>query len=500
MSLRARTITGVGWTSGAKSAQHVVQFGLSIVLMRSLGPDAFGLIAMIMVFEGFVAIFGELGFSSALVQRQDLREEHRSTTFWLNLGLAGVLAALTYLAAPLLAAFYSEPRLAPLTTWMSLSFLLSAPGFVPRALLQKALRFDVLAKADVAALVVSGAAALAVAGAGGGAWSLVTQQLVSAAATSAVLLWLGGWHPRRRWSQQALRELLGYGAGLTGFKLINYWARSADKLLIGKLLGSEALGLYSRAYSLMMLPLTHIVSVLTPVMLPALSSMQGDRPRVRWAFLRVINLLTFVTFPMTLGLVVVAEPFVLGLLGANWKGVIPLTQILAFVGLTQTLCNPTGWIYTSQGRTDWMFWWAVGAGGFLVLAISIGVMLGGVETVAVVYLIGHLIITIPCLALPGRLIGMSVGDVWRAVRGNLLCATSMALLVWGVGQLLSPRMAPLPQLLIQVMTGAIAYGAVGHLTGQTALREFAEIRRQLASRRAGATAGGTIDSGQVMEH
>jgi O-antigen/teichoic acid export membrane protein len=500
MSLRARTIEAVGWTSGAKTAQHVLQFGLSIILMRTLGPDPFGLIAMILVFSGFVAIFGELGFSSALVQRQDLREEHRSTTFWLNLAMAAVLASITYLAAPFIAAFYREPLLAPMTTWMSLAFLLSAPGFVPRALLQKALRFDVLAKADVAALGVSGAAAIAVAGAGGGAWSLVTQQLVAAAATSALLLWLVGWHPRARWSQQALRELFGYGAGLTGFKLINYWARSADKLLIGRLLGSEALGLYSRAYSLMLLPLTHVVSVLTPVMLPALSSIQGDRARVRGAFLRVINLLTFVTFPMALGLAVVAEPFVLGLLGADWRAVIPLTQILAFVGVTQAVCNPTGWIYTSQGRTDWMFWWAVGAGGFLVLSISIGVMLGGVETVAVAYLAGNLIITIPCLALPGRLVGMTVADVWRVVRGNLLCATGMALLVWGLGQVLSTRMTPLPQLLVQVTTGALGYGALAYVTGQTALKELTQIRLHVTSRQARATAGATPDSGQVMEH
>ena len=488
MTLHARTVEAVGWTTGTKIVQQVVQLGLSIVLMRALGPEAFGLLGMVLVFSGFAGIFSELGFGSALVQRQDLREEHRSTIFWLSFGMAGLLALVTCLAGPVIAAFYGQPILAPVTTWMSLNFLLSAPGMVPRALLQRALRFDVLARVDVGALVVSGGAAVAVATAGGGVWSLVVQQLVSAAATSAGLLWLGGWHPRGRWSRQALTELFRFGLGLTGFKLINYWARSADKLLIGRFIGSEALGLYSRAYSLMLLPLTQVVSVLAPVMLPVLSSIQGDKPRVRSAFLRAIRLLTFVTFPMMLGLAVVAEPFVRGVLGTEWRGVIPLIQILAFVGVTQTLCNPTGWIYASQGRTDWMFWWGVGGSGFLVLSILVGVLLGGVETVALAYLAGNLIITIPCLAIPGRLIGMTVGDVWIVVRGNLLCAIVMTTLVWGVGRMLPPGITPRTQLLMQVVIGVMAYGALTALSRQTAIQELKDILRRLVSTRIRTTA------------
>lgn len=483
MSLRERTIDAVGWTTGAKVAHQVLQFGLAIALTRLLGPEAFGLIGMVLVFSGFAGVFSELGFASALIQRQDLREDHRSTVFWLNLGMAGVIASIMCLAAPLVAAFYREPRLGPLTTWMSLGFLLSAPGLVPGALLQKALRFEVLAKVSIATLVVSGTAAVAVAATGGGAWSLVVERLVSALVGSALLLWLGGWRPRLLWSHQAFRELFAYGAGLTGFKLVNYWARSADKLLIGRLLGSEALGLYSRAYSLMLLPLTQVVSVLAPVMLPALSAIQTDTSRVRWAFLRVVRLLTFVTFPMMLGLAVVAEPFVLGLFGAAWRDVIPVVQILAVVGVTQTLCNPTGWIYTSQGRTDWMFWWGVSGGTFLVLSIVVGISLGTVEAVALAYLVGNLVITVPCLAVPGRLIDMTLHDVWSAIRGNLLCAIVMAVAVWAAGRILPPGLTPLARLAIQVVTGVAVYAASAHLSRQRALEELKAIRLHLASRR-----------------
>src|ERR1017187_10391233 len=159
MSLTARTTKAVGWTTAARVIQQVFQFALSVLLMRLLGPKAFGLIGMVLVFSGFAGIFCELGFSSAIVQRQNLREEHRSTIFWLTLFMGGLLTLLLALAAPWIAAFYKQPLLKPMSLCLAFSYVLSAPGMVPRALLQKTMRFDVLAKTDVAATLVSGVVA-----------------------------------------------------------------------------------------------------------------------------------------------------------------------------------------------------------------------------------------------------------------------------------------------------------------------------------------------------
>src|SRR5579872_1039592 len=207
MNLRERTISSVSWTTGAKVAQQAFQFGLSIVLMRLLGPKAFGLIGMVLVFSGFAAIFADFGLAAALIQRQELDEEHRSSIFWLNFGVAVLFTLMLWSAAGLVAGFYREPLLKSLTAWMSLTFLLNSPGVVPRALLEKRLRFDLLAKIDVSVLVVSGLIAAGVAAYGGGVWSLVVQQLASSTMTSLLLLIFGGWYPRFRCSRNALREL-----------------------------------------------------------------------------------------------------------------------------------------------------------------------------------------------------------------------------------------------------------------------------------------------------
>lgn len=483
MSLRAHAISSVSWTTAAKAAQQVFQFGLSIVLMRMLGPKAFGLIGMVLVFSGFAAIFTDFGFSMALVQRRDLREEHRSTVFWVNMAVACFLTAVMFLAAGPIARFYKEPLLKSMSAWLSLTFILNAPGTVPRALLEKNLRFDVLAKIDVFTLAVSGLSAVAIAASGHGVWSLVGQQLVNATANSLALLTFGKWCPRLVWCRTALRELFRFGAELTGFNVINYWSRVSDNLLVGKFMGPDALGIYSRAYSLMLLPITQVISVLAPVMFPVFSTIQDDRDRVRKAFLRVIRLLTFITFPMMFGLMVVARPFVLGLLGAEWAAVIPLIQILAVVGMTQTLCNPVGWIYASQGRTDWLFWWGVGGSGFLIVSIVVGVLFGSVKSVAIAYLIGNLIITVPCLAIPGRLIDMKLGDVWDAIRGNLFCALAMGGCVWLMGLFLPPGMASLLKLAVEVTAGALVYVSLAYGSRQAVWGEILDVRQHFTSRR-----------------
>lgn len=475
MSLAIKTSKAVGWTTLARIIQQAFQFGLSMVLMRLLGPEAFGLIAMVLVFSGFAGIFQELGFSSAIVQHQNLREEHRSTIFWLTVAMGALLTGILALAAPFIGAFYKEPLLRPMADWLAFSFLLSAPGMVPRALLQKNLRFAILAKTDIATTIVAGVVAGIMAAKGCGVWSLVAQQLIVAGLASASLFVFVDWRPRLLWSWGAFRELLGFGAGLTGFNVVNYWARSADKLLIGKFMDATALGLYSRAYNLMLLPLTQVISVIAPVMFPALSSIQGDKARVRNAYLRVMRLLTFIIFPMMLGLAVVAKPFVLAIFGAKWSGIIPLVQILSIVGLMQALLNPTGWIYLSQGRTNWFFWWGLGASAFLVICIVFGVLHGQVESIARAYLIGNAIITLPGIAIPGLLIEMRLRDVWFSIQENLLAAGIMAAVVWGSSKLIPASLESIWQLAIMVSVGMGTYALITRLAAKGVYLEMSEI-------------------------
>lgn len=459
-SLAGRAAVGVAWTAAAKASERILQLGVSILLMRLLGPKAFGLIGMVLVFTGFAAVISQAGFGSALVQRLTLREAHRSSVFWLMVAMGVAFSVVFAVISPVLASFYGDPHLAPLTFVLGLVFIFQAPGVVSAALLQKEMRFDRIAAARIVSVLVSGAIAIWLALTGAGVWALVAQYLASAVVNAALCLWLAGWHPSLMWDGEAMHELLNYGAGLTGFNFINYWARSADDLLIGRFMGSAALGLYSRAYALMLLPVSQVIQVVSPVLFPALVAIQDDKERVRRIYLRAMRMITFITFPMMVGLAVVAKPFVLGVLGKQWAPAIPIIVIFCGVGAIQSLTNPVGLIYTSQGRTDWLFWWGVFGSGAIVVAICFGVWLGSVQTVAWSYLFINLVLVIPCIAIPGRLIKLTVGMVARAVAASAGCAAVMGVGVLVVRRLLPDTMSALAEFATAVSAGFALYAGL----------------------------------------
>jgi PST family polysaccharide transporter len=398
--------------------------------------------------------------------------------FWFTILVGLALTLLVAAISPLVAAFYGDPLLRPITAAIGLTFILSAPASVPNALLQKALRFKQIASVQVAATLLSSAAAIALALRGAGVWSLVVQSLLGAAASSLLVFVVSDWRPRWALDFRSLKDLLRYGAGLTGFNVLNYWSRSADNLLVGKFLGATALGIYSRAYSLMVLPLMQVIGVLQPALFPALAEIQHDTERVRRAYLRANRLITFVTFPAMFGLLAVADPFVNGLLGSAWAGVIPLIQILAMAGLLNTVANPTGWLFQSQGRTDWMFRWSLFASSARVLGFCIGVWIGTVEAVAWSYTIGGIFLTPLVVALAGRLVNLSVSHVVAATGGNFLRSALMAAIVSALSLSVPQGIDGIPRLTLLVAAGVLTYFSAAWWTRAEAIADALSVLKQ----------------------
>ena len=458
--LKDKTVAGILWNAAARIGQQAMQFALSVILARLLLPEDFGAVGMIMVIITFLSMFAEAGFASALVQRTQLSELHADSVFWLSVALGLVLSALLFAGGPLVAAFYDEPILSTMTRGLSPVFALSTVGVVPSALMQRRLQFHLLARVGLVATVISGVTGVALAILRAGVWSLVVMYLANILVTTVLNLVFSDWQPRRRFSTAALKELWGFTGNVLGFNFVNYWARNADNILIGKFLGAAALGYYSRAYGLMLVPITQIISVVSNVMFAALSAIQEDITRVRSIFLRAIGLISLLVFPMMTGLLIVAESFVLALFGEKWVSMIPTLRILALVGAIQSLSNPTGWLYLSQGRADWYFRWGAVRAAVLVSAIAMGLVLGSIETVAVCYAIANLLLLFPDIAISGKLVGIGLKDVLRTIAGSLVDSGLMALAVFGMGWLLPEALAAWLKLGLLSATGLIVYGAL----------------------------------------
>jgi PST family polysaccharide transporter len=213
---------------------------------------------------------------------------------------------------------------------------------------------------------------------GAGYWALVANQLV-AGFTSAVLVWiLCGWRPGLPVLGSGVRSMLAFGRNLTGFSIVNYFARNLDNMLIGKFWGSQQLGLYAKAYQLLLLPIDQINSPVAAVAVPALSRLVDSPERYREAYLRIIEKVAMLTMPGMALLIATSDWVVLVLLGPQWREAARIFTLLGFVGLVQPIANTTGWLFISQGRTNHMFQWGLIGSSIIIFGIVIGLPWGAV--------------------------------------------------------------------------------------------------------------------------
>lgn len=474
MTLRQQALSGMRWTAFASSGRQALQFVIAIILARLLSPYEFGLVGMIFVFTSFAALFSELGFTAALVQRKSITEAHRSSVFWANMGAGLALTLLMAAAAPLIARFYDEPALVPITTLIAFNFVLGALNDVQAAILQREMNFRVIAIAEVGGTLVGGVVAIGMALAGLGVWSLVANLLVYTA-VEVLLLWRGtDWRPRLLFVPAAIRELLGFSLNLFGFNVFNYWVRNLDNLLIGRFVGPDSLGLYSRAYTTMLVPVRQITRVMGRVLVPALARIQDDHERSKRLLLRSHRGIALLSMPLMCGLLVVADSFVLTLFGPHWAEMVPVLQILCVVAITQPLGATMGWVYQSQGRTDIQFRWALLTGAVMLTGFFIGVQ-WGIIGVALAYLVSSYLLMAPGIMIPGRLIGLGFGEFLRNLAPVLACTLVMSAAVWLLGTLLPADWMPLPRLLLQSGFGAALYLLLLHLFRVRAYSETREL-------------------------
>ena len=473
--LAQKTISGLAWSLGAQILKQGSQFLIAVFLARLLTPREFGLVAMVVVFSGFAILFNDLGFGPALIQRQDIEERHYCSVFWLNIASGIILTGFLAGVSPLISRFYGEPRLTPIVILIGLCFPITSLGLVQKAILTRDMNFRALGLIDIGNVTMSGLIAIFLAWRGFGVWSLVCQMLSSAIFEVAGIWWASDWRPQRWFDRGAIRELSGFSFNLTGFTAINYWYRNGDNMLVGKFFGSVALGIYSRAYNLMLLPLTQITYVVSKVMFPALTQLQNDKVRVKAIYLRSIAMIALVTFPLMLGLLVVADHFVLAIFGPVWAGVIPILRVFCILGMTQSIYSTIGWIFQSQGRTDWMLRWGAFSAVVSIAGIGLGVWLGSPLAIAICLALIGILLLPPGFDIPGKLIGITARDVTDSILGITGCAATMAVCVWILRMLLPHNWSNWQHLSVEVLFGGAIYLALAHLLQLAAYRELRDI-------------------------
>jgi PST family polysaccharide transporter len=452
--LRRTATVGLRWSAVGQLGRQGLTLVTTVLLSRLLGPESFGLMSMAVVVLGFLELFRDLGSGAAVVQRRELDPPLLSTLFWLNLAAGIVCAALLVAVAPLAALAFREPLIVPLLQALAVGFVIGGLGVVQQALLQRAVAFRAIAGVELTAALCGALVALALALRGAGVWSLVAQSLVTTLVATPLYSLLSGFRPRLRFEPAALRGVAGFSGGLVGYNLVNYLARNADNLLIGRFLGPGSLGLYSLTYKLMLFPVQLLAQIAARVLFPVLSRVEDDQ-RFRRIYLELCAVIALVAAPVYVAMGAMSEPLTLALLGPEWAGAAPLLAILAPVGLFQALANPTGLIYQARGRTDLLLAWGLGSSAVMVASFAIGLP-WGVNGVAAAYALSMIALAYPVFKLPFRLIELSVADLLRTLVPCLICAAAMLALLLGA-RLALAGLPPAPLLALVLPAGALFY-------------------------------------------
>lgn len=308
-----RAFTGVLWSGVNALVPALSGLVVFVLVSRVIGPAELGYVALAVAVVGTLSAFSPAGFGDALVQRSDLDPRHLDTTFWLCLGWGIGLYGLTMLLSAPLARVLREPMLATLLPVVGLRLILDLATVVPTALLSRSMQFRQLAVRTLIASVLSMIVCAAVLWAGYGLWALVMSQLVGAAVV-CVVSWLAiRWRPRLSVDRAALRELAHFGGYASGSRLIN--AVNVDQLLIGPLIGSVGLGLFSFARRIFQMLNDVLTGALAAVAYPLLSSMQTEPEKLREAYLATTFLSSVLAFPCFVGLALIAGDLVSLLFG-----------------------------------------------------------------------------------------------------------------------------------------------------------------------------------------
>ncbi len=419
--LKRSSVRSGSVTAFAQALNLLIHLASTVVLARLLSPAEFGVISMVLTVTLFARLFRDLGLSSSTIQRASLTHEQVSTLFWINLAVGAALTSLVAASAPVVAWFFGRPELKAVTLWLSLSFLISSLGTQPGALLARSLRFGLTATANLAGALATFGVTAYLASRGQSYWSIVFGNLIGTTLTSGLLLALAGWRPGLPRRGHGVRGMLRYGLNLTGFEFVNYFSRNLDNILIGKFAGPDALGLYTKAYNLLMLPITNLRGPITNVAFAAMSRLQERPEEFRRYYCSVVFVLAVTSMPVVGGLYVVSDPLIRIVLGERWAPAAGLFSILAFAGFLQTSSGFRGTVLMSLGLGRRYFMQGlysaiVGCTGFLI-----GIRWGA-SGVATAYAITSLLLPYPMHVYSFKGTPLRVGDFFGTVAGPALAA------------------------------------------------------------------------------
>ncbi|MBO5497264.1 MAG: lipopolysaccharide biosynthesis protein [Oscillospiraceae bacterium] len=441
------------WRLAERFGAQGVTFVVSLVLARILGPEVYGVLALVTVFTTILQVFVDSGLGTALIQKKDADDLDFSSVFFFNLALSLFLYLLMFFAAPFIAAFYGMPVLRPVVRVLSLAIIISAVKNVQQAYVSRNMLFRKFFFATLGGTLMAAAVGILMAIWGYGVWALVSQYLVNAAVDTLILWLTVKWRPKKCFSYARLKELLSFGWKLLGESLVNTFYGNIRSLVIGKLYSPSELAFYNKAFQLPEMLAFNVDTSLDSVLLPTMSQRQEDHREVLRLTRLFIQLGTYIMMPAMFGLALCTVPTIRLLLGSKWLPSAPFMQLFCVSYAFYTMATANYNAYKALGRSDLYLRVSVISKciGLLILLVT---MRFGVWVIALGTLLSTLVNQLVVSVTSFRLLDYRFSDQLGDILTSLLLSLGMCLAVYLTSLLPLPW---LPLLFLQILVGAAAY-------------------------------------------
>ena len=464
------------WGAVNNGTMQVLNLLIGIIILRQLTPEDTGLIGMLAIFAAIAGNLQSSGFSTALINEKEPTPQQYNSVFWFNVLMGGLLYAVLFCSAPLIAWFFHQPRLTDLSRFLFLAFFISSFGISTNAYMVKNMMNREITIINITALVISGLTAIVMALNDMAYWSLAWQQVVNAMVLVVGRFWYVKWRPTLHFTFDYIRQSFSFSMKILVTMIVNTVNQNMLTVIFGRLFrDARVVGNFFQAYKWDSMAFQTVGGMLAQVAQPVLVSVRDERDRELQVFRKMLRFASFLSFPALFGLALVAREFILCTIGEEWIHCVPLLQILCLSGAFMPIYTLYQNLVISHGRSDVNMWLNIGQ---IVLQLIVILLFyrEGITTMVVAYTIFNIVWLAAWQPFARRIIGLRVAHLLRDTVPFLLIAAAVMLITY---QLTLPLQSSIYLLLmVRVVLAAALYYAALRLLHVAILQECLQFIRR----------------------
>jgi len=478
-SIKKKILSGFAWEGATKIIVQSVTWVTTIVVARILVPEDYGIVAISGIFIGLLGVITDMGFMSALINKEKITQEEQDSAFWLTLLLSLVLFALVYASAPFLAMLYDSEILVDIIRMSAFILPLTSLKIIPTTIAMRSLNFKYRAVTDMVGQFVTSISSVLMAMNDFGVWTLIYSVLIGQTVVVIAYLPLMKAIPKLTIQIRKMKEIITYGTHIMLAQMLEFFTMRADIFIIGLFLPEKQVGYYSMGYQLSTIPLDKIGALFNRVAFPSISRIKEDIQATRSLFVNMHKYLLVIAFPVLVGLMLVADDLTVLLLTEKWEPLIPIIQALCMLNLLRVSGMIMPYVLAGVGRSDYVLKFHVLSSVLLPIAFLIGVQ-QGLYGVLAGWFIAYPFLYFYILRLLVNIIGLEMKQFLLSIKPTIV-STFFMFVVVSVVKLYLPEGSHAFNLGITIPLGAASYIAIFYLLFKNELYELKQGIAELRS-------------------